>query len=198
MIDGIFALAAWMIRIGVGVVIALILLRLLIKWLNLNPFGTLAYHVLRLTEPMVAPLRRNPLGMHAGKDLAPILLIVLVIIIAYFLLGLLGQFHEVTYLMLNGLSFILAGESLPGLWRCLGAVVLGGLALVTTCIVVHVVFSWVGVYGYRLSRFVMRMSEPVLSPFRRMIPPVGVIDISPLIAIMILSLLSEAIRALMF
>lgn len=198
MIDGIFVLVAWMIRVGAGVVIALVIVRGLIRWLNLNPFGTLAYHVLRLTEPMIAPLRRNPLGMHAGKDLAPILLVILVIIIAYFLLGLLGQFHEVTYLMLNGMSLILKGESLQGMWRCVGAVVLGALALVTTCIVVHVVFSWVGVYGNRLSRFVMRMSEPVLGPFRRMIPPVGVIDISPLIAIMILSLLSEAIRALMF
>jgi YggT family protein len=195
MIDNVFALLAWVIKTGVGVVIALMLLRGIIGWLNLNPFGTFAYHVCRITEPMVDPLRRNLFAMHSGKDIAPFLLVVFVIIIAYFLLGLLAQFHEVTQLMVSGMGSVFQGQLFWGIRLSVGALVLGALALITTCIIMQVFFSWIGMYGNRFTRLIMRISEPILGPFRRMVPTIGMIDVSPIIAIMMLSLLSAAVRS---
>jgi YggT family protein len=44
-----------------------------------------------------------------------------------------------------------------------------------------------------LMRFLVRLSEPVLAPARRIIPPLGIIDISPIIVIFILNLLQAAV-----
>jgi YggT family protein len=39
----------------------------------------------------------------------------------------------------------------------------------------------------------IRLTEPVLAPFRRLIPPVGMFDLSPIIVIILLQLLQEAV-----
>ncbi|MBD0370248.1 MAG: YggT family protein, partial [Pyrinomonadaceae bacterium] len=43
----------------------------------------------------------------------------------------------------------------------------------------------------RLMLFLVRVTEPVLAPFRRLIPPVGMFDISPIIVLILLRLLQE-------
>ena len=39
-----------------------------------------------------------------------------------------------------------------------------------------------------IGQFLARICEPYLEPFRRIIPPLGMIDISPLVAILVLNL----------
>ncbi|MBI3949172.1 MAG: YggT family protein [Acidobacteria bacterium] len=195
MIDLTFALLALLVKAAVAVIIVLMLLRGMITWFNLNPFGWFAYNVRRLTEPMVEPLRRNLFAMQARRDIAPLLLVIFVLIVAYFVLGLLDQFHQATVYAAAGLSALSQGQSFQGIRYVIGALAIGVLSVVITAIIVQVIFSWVGVWGNWLARLVNRIAEPVLMPFRRMIPPLGVIDISPLIAIMILSLISAAVRA---
>jgi YggT family protein len=43
-------------------------------------------------------------------------------------------------------------------------------------------------------RFLVRTTEPLLGPLRRMIPPLGMFDISPLVAFFIIWLFQAAIR----
>jgi YggT family protein len=197
MIDLIFFALETLVKLAVAVVVVLMLLRGMISWLNLNPFGWVAYHVRRITEPMVDPLRRNMFAFQSRRDIAPVLLVLFVLIVAYFLLGLLSQFHQTTVFAVAGLSALSQGSAFQGLRYLIGAVALGVIAVVITAIILQVIFSWVGFFGNWLSRVVIRISEPVLDPFRRLIPPLGTIDISPLIALMILFLLSSAVRAIL-
>jgi len=197
MIDLIFYLLETGVKLAVGVVIGLMLLRGLISWLNLNPFGWFAYNVRRMTEPMVDPLRRNLFALQTRRDIAPLLLVLFVLVVGYFLLGLLGQFRQMIGYSLVGLSALAQGSPLTGARYLLGGLALGIIAVVITCIILQVIFSWVGFYGNWLSRLVTRVSEPVLNPFRRMIPPIGALDISPIVAILILYLLSAAVGAIL-
>ena len=55
-------------------------------------------------------------------------------------------------------------------------------------------FAWVMVsYSNRLMRFLVNATEPLLGPLRRMIPPVGMFDISPFVAFIIIWLFQAAI-----
>jgi YggT family protein len=65
---------------------------------------------------------------------------------------------------------------------------------------VRVIFSWVQAFGGRVPdalepvyRVVFQVTEPVLAPFRRMIPPVGMFDISFLVCIIVLQVVAGII-----
>jgi YggT family protein len=72
---------------------------------------------------------------------------------------------EVVYTFINWLGFILTGA-----------------------IIIRVLFSWfaMGNAGGPVVRLLDDITEPVLSPLRRVIPTIGMIDISPLIAILLI------------
>jgi YggT family protein len=196
MIDLIFTSLNFMIKLAVGAVIVLMLLRGLISWLDLNPFGWLAYHVRQITEPMLAPLRRNPFALQTRRDIAPVLLVILVLLLWFFCHQLLGQMHNTIDYLTFGMNMLAQGDATRGLRFLFGGAVFGVIAIVVTCILLQVIFSWIGFYGNRISRLVTRVSEPVLGPFRRMIPPLGMFDISPIIAIILLNLIAEAVRGI--
>ncbi|HAF16094.1 MAG TPA: hypothetical protein DHU55_15685 [Blastocatellia bacterium] len=68
------------------------------------------------------------------------------------------------------------------------------IGLYTLLVFIRVIFSWVMVsYSHRVMRFLVNATEPLLGPLRRMIPPVGTFDISPIIAFVILWLFQAAI-----
>jgi YggT family protein len=46
-------------------------------------------------------------------------------------------------------------------------------------------------------RFLVDVTEPLLGPLRRMIPPLGWLDISPLVAILILMLFQQAVSGIL-
>jgi YggT family protein len=54
-------------------------------------------------------------------------------------------------------------------------------------IFIDVLLSWIGQRGYHpMSRALSTLVAPVLDPFRRLIPPIGGLDLSPLVAILVL------------
>jgi YggT family protein len=64
-------------------------------------------------------------------------------------------------------------------------------------ILVRVVFSWVSPYPNNpVYRFVFRVTEPMLGPVRRRLPPVSGMDLSPLVVTLLAYFLIAAIRNL--
>ena len=76
----------------------------------------------------------------------------------------------------------------------MGYVLYGLLGLYSLLIFIRIILSW-GMVGYsnRLMRFLVNATEPLLGPLRRMVPPVGVFDISPIVAFVIVWLLQAAV-----
>ena len=61
-------------------------------------------------------------------------------------------------------------------------------------ILARVFFSWFGISPYHpVARFIFRVTEPILAPLRRVIPPIGVVDITPAVAIVALQIVKGVI-----
>ena len=68
-------------------------------------------------------------------------------------------------------------------------------------IMARVFFSWFGISPYHpVARFIFRITEPILAPLRRVIPPIGMVDITPAVAIVALQIVKgvilEMVRAI--
>jgi YggT family protein len=75
------------------------------------------------------------------------------------------------------------------------SLVSGLLQLLTILIVLRAILTWIPSVDYRhpLMRVIMQLTDPILEPIRRVLPPVGGFDFSPLVAILLLQLVSKLI-----
>ncbi|HYM90836.1 MAG TPA: YggT family protein [bacterium] len=68
--------------------------------------------------------------------------------------------------------------------------------LLTLLVLVRVLLSWVPSvdYGHPLIMLIVRITDPVLQPVRRLLPPMGGLDLSPVIAIVLLNLAGQLLH----
>jgi len=70
--------------------------------------------------------------------------------------------------------------------------------LLTLAILARVLLSWVNVNPYNPAvSFLYQVTEPILGPLRRYIPPLGMIDITPIIAIILLQVVEQFVVGLL-
>jgi YggT family protein len=69
--------------------------------------------------------------------------------------------------------------------------------ILTGAIIVRILFSWfsMGNSGGPIVRLLDDITEPILAPFRRVIPPLGMFDISPIIAILLIQFVTGLLAA---
>lgn len=148
-----------------------LLLRLWLPWLGADFRNPLAQAILRLTSPVVVPLRRivPPIGR---LDTATVLVAFIIEYLVLFILVLITQ-RTAGILDLT----ITAAVNL----------VLLSIHLFVFAIFVRVILSWVSQGGYNPAFAILHtLTEPVLRPLRRLVPPLGGLDISPVLAIILL------------
>ena len=167
--------------------IALMLLRFVLNVLDVNPFSWSALTIRRLTDPYINPVRRALVGFGVQPNIAPLITILLVILLGWFSLQLVES-------VLNTVGGVVYAINRRTLVPILGYVLYGLLALYTLLIFIRIIFSWGMVsYANPVMRFLLRMTDPLLVPLRRMIPPLGIFDISPIVAFFILWIFQAAI-----
>ena len=65
-------------------------------------------------------------------------------------------------------------------------------------ILLRVIISWLNVNPYNpLVSFIYQITDPILVPLRRIIPPLGMIDITPLVALILLRVIQQALLMLL-
>jgi YggT family protein len=172
------------------VVIALMLARLILNKADLNPFSRPVIMVRRWTDPLVNPVRRPLVQMGFGPNMAPLVVILIAILLGYFATQFIGAvLFTASRLWLS----VLYGRPIG----IVGSLIYGVLAVYSLMIFMRIVFSW-GVSPHnRLLHFLIRATEPLMGPFRRIIPPVGFLDISPIVVLFLLDLLQRAVVATM-
>ena len=71
--------------------------------------------------------------------------------------------------------------------------------LLTILLFVRVLLSWVPSvdYGHPLISFIVRVTDPILQPVRRLLPPIGGLDLSPIIAIFLLQLVGRLLHQIL-
>jgi YggT family protein len=175
----------------VGLIVAaiiLMLLRLALNYADLNPFSRPVLMVRNLTDPFISPVRRALLGFGFSPNMAPLVTILIVILVGWLTLQLAGD----VLMTLNGIVvFAQLGRPVA----LVGALLYGFLSIYSMLILIRIIFSW-GMVGLSnpVMRFLVRATDPLLVPLRRMIPPLGFFDISPIVAFLIIWLFQAAIR----
>jgi YggT family protein len=68
--------------------------------------------------------------------------------------------------------------------------------LLTLLVLVRVLLSWIPSvdYGHPLISLIVRITDPILLPVRRLLPPVGGLDLSPWIAVLLLSFAGQLLH----
>ncbi|MEH7387565.1 YggT family protein [Bacillus sp. JJ1521] len=71
------------------------------------------------------------------------------------------------------------------------------IVLYSYALIIYILMSWFpNARESGIGQFLARICEPYLEPFRRFIPPLGMIDISPIVAIIVLNFAGHGIDAL--
>jgi YggT family protein len=185
-IDSIWLLVWYVIVGAIMGVILLVLARVLLNYADVNPFNRSAITVRQFSDPLVNPVRRILISYGLDQKLAPFVTILIAILIGWLLLEMVSS---VVFTVRGVITSLQAGAFRP----LTGYILFGVLALYSLCIVARIILAWGMSYGNRIMRFLVRITEPVLGPFRRIIPPLGMFDISPIIVLLILQLFQRAI-----
>jgi YggT family protein len=171
--------------------IVLILLRALFNSGGFNPFSRLSITVRRATDPVILPVRRTLVAMRVDPRAAPIVTILLIVLMGWFVTQLVSE-------LLFTISGVLSAVIRVAPVAIVGYLLYGFLGLYTLLIFIRIILSYFHTgYGNRMMRFLINMTEPLLGPLRRTIPPVGMFDISPLVAFLILWILRQAVAAML-
>jgi YggT family protein len=69
--------------------------------------------------------------------------------------------------------------------------------LLELAILARVLLSWFRVNPYHpVVDFLNQITDPILRPLRNVIPPLGMIDISPIVALILMDIIRQIIRAI--
>lgn len=170
--------------------IVLILLRSLYNYMDVNPFNWSSINIRRATDPIILPIRRALAAFRVDPKVAPFIAILLIILVGYFTVQVAGSVLNT----IAGILYAVTSRS-PGMpVAIIGYLLFGFLGLYTLLIFVRIIFSWSGLgYSNRKVRFLIRITEPLLGPLRRYLPTVGMFDISPIVAFLIVWVLQAAV-----
>ena len=145
-----------------------LLLRFWMQATRVRPPQQVAQFTFQLSDWLVRPMRRIVPGV-GGYDWASLLGAFLIVLVAS------------SVLLLAGLPFQLI--LLIALQRFLGWIIYGFMIL----LIIEAVFSWINPQA-PLAPFVRALNEPLLRPLRRVVPLVGGLDLSFLVAVILLQI----------
>lgn len=156
-----------------GLYIFVVLLRFLFQLVRADFYNPLCQAIVSVTNPPLRPLRRviPPLG---GLDSASIVLLVILQMVNTLLVALVLGFSPGPI----GLLVVAIAELLAKtLWTFIGA------------IIIQVILSWVSPGAYNpITGVIDALTAPLLRPARRALPPLGALDLSPLVVLLALQL----------
>ena len=144
-------------------------LRLALQFIRADVRNPLTQFILRVTNPLVLPLRRvlPPVG---NLDTATVLVAL--------------ALQLVTTAVLLKVSCVGSADILQLLSISILRLVQLGLRIYLFVILLYVILSWVAPGGYNpATHLLSTLAEPVLAPLRRLVPPIAGLDLSPLFAL---------------
>lgn len=191
-LDELILQAAQGVNLLVKFVVIAVILLMLFRWLflKISPFGWLSYQIRRLTDPMITPLVQS-LPMPNAVSIAPLIVVVVTLVGAYF-------FQSMMEEVLASLSILLGGVVAGAPLRILGGLLYGAVSILMLLIILRIVSNWIPfVRETRFMWTLFNLTEPVMAPFRQIIPSIGMIDLSPIILIFLLNFVKVAIGSLL-
>jgi len=146
---------------------------------RINPFGAWPRLVRRISDPILLPLERRVINAGGNPQNAPLWLLGLVIGGGLLLLSL------TQWLIGTAAGLVLLAQGGVRVWmRVLMSAV---FTILMAAILIRVIGSWLGIGPYRKwMRPVYALTNWLIDPIRRILPPVGIFDFSPMVAWLVL------------
>jgi YggT family protein len=182
-----FLFFSWAVQAIIVAIIVLMILRMIADAADLNPFAWASRTIRRLTDGFVTPVRGSMRHVGVDPKFAPLVVILVSILLGYLLLRVAGT-------ILSTIDGVVTGVTTGSFILVVGFIIYGLISLYILFILIRVIFSW-GMVSYRnrVMRFVVDVTEPMLAPLRHMIPTLGGLDITPIVAWLILVFIQVAI-----
>ncbi|WP_162885528.1 YggT family protein, partial [Pseudomonas syringae] len=153
----------------------IVLLRFVLQLVRANFYNPLCQFIVRATQPLLKPLRRIIPSLF-GLDMSSLVLAIIVqmILMALTLLLMFGTTGDPLHLLL---------------WSIISVTALF-LKIFFFALIISVILSWVAPGSHNPgAELVNQICEPALAPFRKIVPNLGGLDISPILAFLVLKLL---------
>jgi len=186
------------IDIVFGILGLLLILRVILELFKVSSQNPIMRILMVVTDPVVYGVK-HLLGLDSHRYTIPFnvnsdLLMLLVAIIT------LWATHTVINWVFELINFIplLILSPLTQLGRLIILLVRILFELYGLALLVRILFEWLRVsYASRVMRFLWDITEPILAPLRRAIPPFAGLDFSPVIAFFLLRLLEQIVFAML-
>ncbi|SDT21999.1 YggT family protein [Pseudomonas oryzae] len=174
--NGLTTAAVYVLQTLGSLYLLLVLLRFILQLVRADFYNPLSQFAVKATKPLLNPLRKVIPGF-GGLDLASLVLAILI------------------QLLLMVLTLLLLGYGIGGVlpqllvWSVIGVTALF-LKVFFFALIVSVILSWVAPGSYNpAAQLINQICEPLLMPFRRLLPNLGGLDISPIFAFLALQLI---------
>ncbi|MCG4452570.1 MULTISPECIES: YggT family protein [unclassified Pseudomonas] len=172
---GLSTAAVYILQTIGSLYLLIVLLRFILQLVRADFYNPLSQFIVRATHPLLKPLRKV-IPSFAGLDLASLVLAILV------------------QLVLMALVLLLMGYGLDNPLQLLVWSIIGVTALFIKvfffALIISVILSWVAQGSHNpAAELINQICEPLLAPIRRILPSLGGLDLSPIVAFLILNLI---------
>ena len=171
------------------VFVLILIIRLIFNYADPNPFGAVGrfgYKIRKLTEKWIYPSARFLATFRIDTRLAPILTILIGLVLTYFAMQIVGN----TFFVIDGLT---AGVAMGNPKVFIGFVLYGLLSILVLFIFIRFISSWFVFTRKTFLGFVMRVTDPIMIPVQKLIPPIGMFDISAMIVLLVIGFLQSIV-----
>lgn len=159
-----------------------VMLRFLLGMVRADFYNPISQFLVKITNPLLVPLRKIIPGTGKIDVAAIILMLVLQLIMLAIIVALRGVTPPLLGLLLTAI----------------GTLVILAINVFLFAIIVQVIISWVNPGSYNpVNGLLSSLTAPVLRPIQRLLPPMSGIDLSPLFALIGLQVLKMLIQPLL-
>ena len=174
---------------ALGLLVGVLLLRLIFGYADPNPFGAVgrfSFKIRKLTERIVYPAANLLARFRVDTRLAPLITILVAALLTYF--GL--EIIQSALFIIGGLT---AGLATGDVKVIFGFLLYAAVSIYILLIFIRFLSSWFVFSRSAFLGFARRVTDPVLLPVQRLIPPIGMFDISGMIVLLLLSFIRNLI-----
>jgi YggT family protein len=173
-------IALYLVQTAVGFYLLLVILRFLLQLARADFYNPVSQFVVKATNPLLRPLRRVIPGLW-GLDLAAIVLALIIQMLGLHIM-----------LALLGLGMVNPMQTL--VWSAIAI-----MATITRfyffSVLAGIILSWVAQGSYHPAVVLLQqVNEPVMRPLRRLLPPMGGLDFSPILLFVLINVVEIGIH----
>lgn len=185
----IYPIISTIIIYALGIFVALLVLRIIFNYTDPNPFGKVgrfSYHLKKRTDRFVYPAARLLANFRIDTRLAPIVTILITAVLAFFALNIVHN----TFFIIDGLT---AGVAAGNVNWIIGFIIYAVLSVLVLFIFIRFISAWFVFTRNTFLGFVQKVTDPILLPAQRLIPTIGMFDISAMLVLILIQLLQGVV-----